>query len=328
MAPFLIALVIAAIIALLCHPWYRKLDRYMPHWIASLLVTLGVTVLVLAPLVFVGINVTYQLITLIKGIKLPSFDQLANLSEHPFVTRYIHRLPEWIPVDKAWMQEQALTVGQRALEALSGILTAFVGGLPGLLLQVCVVVVSVYFFLVDGARLVRFLGTISPLPPEKSRGLFFAFSDACIGTVLGMFASAAVQGFLIGVTFAIASIPHPILWGSIGVIMGMVPVIGVMPVTVGAIIYGFANGDITTGIIALVGAGIVGFSDNIVRPWVLKGHGEMHPLLGLVSAFGAVAVLGPSGIILGPVIAALFVAFLEILSSDMKNQSGASLIAP
>ncbi|MBY0371311.1 AI-2E family transporter [bacterium] len=326
MAPFLIALVISAVIAILCQPGFSRLNRWLPPSLSAVAMTAAVTLGILAPLTFVCINMAYRLISILRGVKLPTLEELSHLSEHPLVIRYVHRIPEWIPIDKAWLQEQSLTIGQKAVEAISGALTSFLGQVPGVLLGFCVVIISVYFFILDGERLVRFLGSISPLPPEKSRELFFAFTNTCRGVVLGMFASAAAQGFLIGVVFAITGIPNPMLWGSIGVIMGMVPVIGVMPITVGGVIYLAVSSSIVWAVVGTLGAILIGFSDNIVRPWVLKGHGEMHPLLGLVSAFGAVSVLGPTGIILGPIIAALFVAFLEILSHDMKKNGGQSTL--
>ncbi len=321
MAPFMITLVIGAVIAILCWPYYRKLRaRRVPRSVAGGLLTTGVTLGILAPLTFVGIAVAYRLTEIVSSIKLPKMAELSNLTDHPAVIKLIHKIPPWIPIDREWVQEQALGLAQRILELLSKILTGFLSELPGLLLGFAVVIVATYFLIVDGERFARFLRSISPLSPEKSNELFDAFANSCRGTVLGMLVSSLVQSLLIFVFFLITGVPNTILWTSIAFIMGMVPVIGVAPVTIGGIVYHFITGDNGYAIVLIVGSIIIGFSDNIVRPWVLKGHGEMHPLLGLVSAFGAVSVLGPTGIILGPVIAAVFVAFLQILSQDMKPE--------
>ncbi len=319
MAPFMITLVIAAVIAMLCWPTYRRMRvRRVPRSVAGGLMTSAVTLCILAPLTFVGISVAFRLIDIINTIKLPKMADLANLNENPAVIKLVQKIPPWIPLDREWVKEQSLSLAQRILEMLSNGLTSFVGEIPGLLLGFVVVIVATYFFIVDGERFARFLRGISPLSPEKSNGLFEAFSGSCRGTVLGMLLSSLVQSLLILLFFIITAIPNPILWTSIAFIMGMVPVIGVAPVTIGGIIYHFINGDNGYAIVLIIGSILIGFSDNIVRPWVLKGHGEMHPLLGLVSAFGAVSVLGPTGIILGPIIAAVFVAFLQILSADLK----------
>lgn len=321
MAPFMITLVIGAVIAILCWPYYRKMRaRRVPRSLAGGLLTTGVTLGILAPLTFVGIAVAYRLTSMVSSIKLPKMSELQNLTEHPAVIKLAHKIPPWIPIDREWVQEQSLGIAQRILELLSKALTGFLAELPGLLLGFAVVIVATYFFIVDGERFARFLRGISPLSPDKSNDLFEAFVGSCRGTVLGMLISSLVQSVLICIFFLITGIPNTILWTSISFIMGMIPIIGVAPITIGGILYHFIDGDTGSAIVLIVGSILIGSSDNIVRPWVLKGQGEMHPLLGLVSAFGAVSVLGPMGIILGPVIAAVFVAFLQILSQDMKPE--------
>jgi predicted PurR-regulated permease PerM len=320
MAPFMIALVLAAVIAIICEPSYRRLHKHLPRSLAGGIITAGVSIAVLAPLTFVGVSVVVRLSEIVKAIKVPNYTDLQALAEHPFVIKMIHKIPPWVPIDRAWLQEQGLSLAQKILEAVSAALAIFIAELPGLLLGFAVVIVATYFFIVDGQKFALFLRSISPLPADKSDELFNAFSSTCRGVVLGMLASSAVQAALIFIFFAITGVPNNILWTSIAFIMGMVPVIGVAPVTMGGIIYHAVLGQWVGAFVMAGGSVIIGFSDNIVRPWVLKGHGEMHPLLGLVSAFGAVSVLGPTGIILGPVIAAVFVAFLQILSQDMKDK--------
>ncbi len=320
MAPFLIPLVIGAVIAILCEPTYRRLLPYMPNALAGLTVTTGVTVLILAPITFVGINVAFRLMDLLRGIKMPHFSDLQTLSEHPSVIRLIRKIPNWIPLDRNWLQEQGLTVVQTVVEKTSALVGVFIGQLPGVLLGFAIVIVASYFFIVDGIRFTKFLSSISPWPEERSQGLFDAFAGTCRGVVLSMAAGAAIQGLLVGLFFAITGMPNALLWGFIGVIMGLVPLLGTTPIVIGGILYHLANHNTGSAIVIVIAGILIGFSDNVVRPWVLKGHGEMHPLLGLVSAFGAVSVLGPMGIIIGPVIAAVFVAFLEQLSADLKPQ--------
>jgi predicted PurR-regulated permease PerM len=261
--------------------------------------------------------VALRLAALLKTIQLPRLADLAALPEHPFVVRLIHKIPPWIPIDRQWLQEQGLALAQRLLEKISELLASFIGQMPGLLLGLFVVMTSTYFLIVDGNRFTRLLLRISPLPVHKSAALFNAFANSCRGVVLGMLAACTVQGLCIAIFFAITDIPNSLLWGLTGVIMGMVPLIGVAPILIGGVLYLFLTGQVGYGIVMLVGSAITATADNVVRPWVLKGHGEMHPLLGLVSALGAVAVFGPTGIILGPIIAAVFTAFLGIVASDL-----------
>src|SRR4051812_40177282 len=93
MAPFMIALVMGAIIAILCHPIYRRLTKTLPTALAGLLVVFLVTSVILAPLTFVGISVVLRLGDLLRGIKIPAISNLQDLSENPMVLRLIHKIP-------------------------------------------------------------------------------------------------------------------------------------------------------------------------------------------------------------------------------------------
>ncbi len=318
MAPFLLTLIFGVVIALICEPIFRRLCGYgLPRSLSGLITTLGASLVGIVPLAFVGITVAIRLGALLKSIQLPRMADLAALPEHPFVVKLIHRIPPWLPVDQRWLQEQGLSMAQKFIEKASELLGTFISQIPGLFLGFLVVVVTAYFLMVDGKRFTQFLLRISPLAVGKSHDLFNAFANSCRGVVIGMLASCSLQGLCIAVFFAATHIPNALLWGLTGVIMGMVPLIGVAPILLGGILFHALAGNIVATIIVIIGSAITVSADNVVRPWILKGHGEMHPLLGLVSAFGAVSVFGAMGIILGPVIAAVFTAFLEIVASEL-----------
>jgi predicted PurR-regulated permease PerM len=161
---------------------------------------------------------------------------------------------------------------------------------------------------------------------DRTVELYGAIERSCRGVVLGLFMSGVVQGVLMAILFIFTDLPDPIFIFFITVVAGMVPIVGSAPIWIGALVYhafydhwGFAS-------VMLVGGLLVSTSDNIVRPLVMKGQAEMHPLLALVSVFGAVHLFGPTGIFLGPVIAAVFVSFLKILSLEMRRESIATAV--
>ena len=319
MAPFLIPLLIGAVIAILCQPTYDRLRAKVPDALAGITVTAAVSILILAPLTFVGIGSALRLADLLRGIKMPHFSDLQNLSQNPTILHWMHQIPPWLPMDRALIQEHGISFAQRIVERASSWVGIFVGQLPGVLLGFAIVIVATYFFIVDGERFSKFLATLSPLSKRRTQDLFHAFSSTCRGVVLSMVAGAAAQGALLAFFLLITGVPNWLLWGSMGVILGMVPLLGVTPIILGAAIYQVAQQEWGALVLILIGSVLIGLLDNVVRPWVLKGHGEMHPLLGLVSALGAMSLMGPIGIVLGPVVAAVFVAFLEILSSDLQE---------
>ncbi|NBY20377.1 AI-2E family transporter [bacterium] len=154
---------------------------------------------------------------------------------------------------------------------------------------------------------------------ERSVQLYQAFETSCRGVVLGLFASAIAQAIIMTVLFAITGLPNAILIGAMTVVAGMIPLVGSAPIWIGATIYLAINGSWGNFSIMLIGGIIVATIDNIIRPMIMKDHAQMHPMLALISVLGAVNLMGPTGIFLGPIIAAVFVSFLKILSLELRR---------
>ncbi len=321
MAPFLVAILIAAVTAILCHPIYLRLSRKLPGWLAALTVTLGVTVGILFPIGFVLLTASHRILGFIGEMRLPQSGNLQSLVHHPLISKGLGLLTRFFPVDRDWVQGQALNIFESMLEMISRGIGSFLAGMPGLVLGFFVVVMTVFFFLVDGAKFLRFLSSLSPMQADRSRDLYATFESSCRGVVLGLVVSAIVQGVLVLIFFSVTGIPNAFLLGVLAMVMGMVPVVGNAPITIGGAIYHFLSGHTAMGIVMVVAIVLIGAVDNVVRPMVMKGASEMHPLLALLSAFGATHLLGPTGIFLGPVIAAVFVSFLRIIALEIRREN-------
>jgi len=321
MAPFLVAILLGAVTAIIVYPLYLLLKRKLPRALAGIIVTLGVAVGLLLPVFFMIYSASLRLLELFSRLKLPKDGTVDNLLYHPKITELLGSVSKFFPIDHEWVRTQAIQLIQGIVETLTRVIGGFLSGMPSLLLAFSIVLISTYFFLVDGARFLRFLSSISPLRDNRSQDLYGSFEKSCRGVVLGLIASSAVQAVLMMVLFSVTGIPDPIFTGGMTFIMGLVPVVGSAPIWLGATVYLFLSHNTPMSIVMLVGGILSSASDNVVRPMVMKGHSEMHPLLALVSVFGAVNLLGPTGIFLGPVIAAVFVSFLKILSLEIRREN-------
>jgi predicted PurR-regulated permease PerM len=322
MAPYVVAILIGAVLAILCYPQYEKLKRHLPASISALLITFSVTVGVLAPLIFTLYSVIYRTFTLLNRWRLMRDGQtVEQFADHPLIKRMLYLFSSVIPLDQEWLHEQALNFLSNVVENISRIVGNFLASMPGLILAFAVVILSTYFFLNDGARFLRFLSSLSPLKQDRSHELFSTFEKSCRGVVLGLFLSALVQAVLIVILFFVTGLPNPFVAGFFTIILGMIPLIGSSPMWIGAAIVLGTGGFLGKMVIMIIGGIFVSTIDNVIRPWVMKGHAEMHPLLALVSVFGAVRLMGPTGIFLGPVIAAVFVSFLKIVSLELRREN-------
>lgn len=321
MAPFVVATLIGAIIALIVYPLYAKLNARVSTGTSAFIVTSGLSLVVLLPIFVILFVVVYKLLQLATKFQnaLSQGWTLGNILEWPWVISILDTVSEYFPVDAAWMQKQGILLLQNASTKLYKGLTNSLAHAPDLAIGGFVVVLSLYFMLRDGKRFLKFLTDLSPLPSKRSLELYRTFENTCRGVVLGMFAAAGIQGVLITLFFALTGMPSPLLYGLLAVGMGMVPILGNAPVWIGAMIYLGVQGSYFAAVVMLAGGILIGFSDNVVRTWVMEGQSDMHPFLALVSVFGALNLIGAPGIFLGPVIAAVFVAFLKMLAVESRS---------
>ena len=325
MAPFVVAVLLGAVTAIVCYPLYLHWKGALHSQLAALSITVLVTLGILLPAIFVLYSGATRLLTLFSTLKFPAPGQpLSKFINSPGVSQVMRWTGKLIPVNDQWMRSQTIELLQSVVEKLSKLIASFLGGMPGLILAFFVVILSAYFFLVDGSKFLRFLSSLSPLPEERSADIYSAFEKSCRGVVLALLASAVTQGVIMAVFFVLTGLPGPGFILVLTIVMGMVPVVGSAPVWIGASIFLFVQGEPVKGFMMVLGGAIIATSDNIVRPWIMKGHSEMHPLLALVSVFGAVNLLGPTGIFLGPVIAAVFVSFLKILALEIRRENMSS----
>lgn len=323
MAPLVVPLVLAAISALLVFPLQERVQRKLGRPGAALVLSLGLVLGILGPLSTAVVGAVQQILNVIRGLHLgEAFARGGSLLEHPLIARLVDTVERLVPGSGDKVAGHLFEVAQALVDWLSRTLGAFAAGLPSLVLATFVFLLGFYFFLVDGPRFMRFLSSLSPLGHDKTRQLYEVFEKSCRGVVLGLFLSAAIQAVLVGIYFAATGTPHAALYATLTLPMGMIPVVGTAPITIGGIIYMILVKSTGGTIVMILGAILVSGVDNVVRSLVMKGQSEMHPMLALVSALGATNLVGFSGIFLGPIIAAVFLGFLKILALEFRQDAG------
>lgn len=325
MAPLMMAILLGAVCAILCYPIYTWFNKKLPETVSAFLVTMGLTAGILIPVVFLLYSGTYRLIGVISHLKIIKSGQtVEDLAEQPLIKKVIGSITRLVPLDREWINSQALDMLQTVVEKTSIAIANFLGSMPSFFMALVIVIISTYFFLSDGAKFLRFLASLSPIKMERSVELYNSFEKSCRGVVIGLFTSSFVQAILMAFAFLITGLPNAVLIGLFTIVAGMVPLVGSAPIWIGAVIY-LASMQSWLQVGIMVGCGvIISTVDNFIRPWIMKGQAEMHPLLALVSVFGAINLFGPMGIFLGPVIAAVFVSFLKILALEIRRERGGS----
>jgi predicted PurR-regulated permease PerM len=172
-----------------------------------------------------------------------------------------------------------------------------------------------FFLLREGSALSVRIRQAIPLSMEHKRYLFSKFITALRATVKGNIAVAAVQGALGGVIFWILGIQGPLFWGVLMAFLSLLPAIGAALIWVPVAIYFFVTGDIWSGVILTAfGVLVIGLIDNILRPILVGKDTQMPDYVVLISTLGGMALFGLNGFIIGPVIAAMFIAAWDLFS--------------
>lgn len=314
--PFMLPLAMGALLAVICAPLYARLVRArMRKWAASLLLTVGLVVLVMTPLTWFLVTVIQEAAALVG--------RFAG-DPGPRIDAWMERLANWEPVRRLMSDPEAVRAqveeGAVALaKAASAATLDLVVRTPEYLLDATLCALAVYFLLIDGERFYEWIGDKLPLPAGLRDHLAHSFRTSASAVVLSSMAAAGAQTVIVMVAFLALGTPFPFLAAFATFIFAWVPLVGIAPVVVAGAVWHWTEGNVWRAIALLAAGGLGGIADNIVRPWVLKGRDEMHPLLSLVAIFGGLAAFGMLGAFLGPVLAAMAVAVLRTWPAVAKH---------
>ncbi len=210
-----------------------------------------------------------------------------------------------------------------------------------LLFGLIVMVLALYYFLADGPRMLASLMKLSPLDDEYERELLDKFANVSRAVVVASLASAVVQGLLagIGYYFALNEGAPIFLLTMLTMVLAIVPFLGAAAIWVPTATWIYlyqvttidgkvVEGDAPSAIgLAIYGLCVVSAIDNVIKPLVLHGQSNLHPLVALISILGGVQTLGPIGILVGPMLVAFVQALLNMVNKELLRFGDGALEA-
>ncbi|MBU2875987.1 AI-2E family transporter [Marinobacter salexigens] len=206
-----------------------------------------------------------------------------------------------------FLAKQALGIGQNTFQFFLGL---------------ALMVYLAFFLLRDGSKLIDLMIRALPLGDERERLLFAKFAEVTRATVKGNLLIAIIQGALGGIIFWVLGITGALLWGVVMAIFSLLPAVGAALVWVPAAIYLAAVGDIVQAVVLTVfGVVVIGLADNILRPIMVGRDTKLPDYIVLLSTLGGLAMFGINGFVMGPLVAALFMAFWGIFIREFSEES-------
>lgn len=176
---------------------------------------------------------------------------------------------------------------------------------------------ALYYFFKDGDAIVAKIIDLTPLPLKHGRAIFKKFKEVSLAMIFGIFFTAIIQGTIAGIGYAVVGLPNPIFWAIVTAVFSLVPLFGTGIIWFPASIILMITGNWVGGLVLILwGALIVSTVDNFVRPYLIEGRAPVHPLLTFLSVLGGFFAFGPKGVIYGPIILNLLLAFLHIYERE------------
>jgi len=299
----------AAVLALMFRPLQQRLVRIIPGRPAldALLTTTAVIVSVLIPVSLIGLAVAQEAAKLATDLETGNVNTESTLlwleQRIPFlgglldrfqvdVTRIQEGLSTAAIASGKWIAGNAVTIGQNALQFF---------------LQLFVMLYLLFFFIKDGNAIMQSIAGILPLDDELQQSLKTRFANVARATLKGTFLISAIQGFIGGVTFWALGLRAAVLWGVVMALFALIPAVGPAIVWLPAAIVLLASGQVAKGLVLIVvGAVVIGLVDNILRPVLVGRDARLPDYIILLTTLGGIALFGLSGVLIGPIIAALF----------------------
>ena len=330
MLQFVVPLFLAAVLVVVFKPLHQWILKRLPGKprIAALATTTAILVLVLGPATWLGIN-SYREFNGQWGFIIEREGETlkAKQDREELVDRVDERGERFLK----WYEE---TVGQpldtkKLLPQVStwglGTLTSGLQLAIGLLVGLAIMVLALYYFLVDGEAMIETLMRLSPLDDDYERELLDKFANVSRAVVVASLLSAVVQGILagIGYYFVLKAGSPVFLLTAATMALAIVPFVGAAAVWLPTCLWLYFIDERLGAAVGLgiYGAAIVSSADNLVKPYVLHGQSNLHPLLALLSVLGGVQVLGPIGILVGPMLVAFIQALLNMLNKELRLMS-------
>jgi predicted PurR-regulated permease PerM len=329
--PFHLPIVLAAVLTTLFYPLYRRLLRRFRgrRGLASLVCCLAFILGLLLPLYVVGTLVVRQAVELYQSVehdveamlqgRTPEF--LLRLQSQPWYGR--------LGLDRIDWPATARAVARSGGSFVAGIVSRTSRGTVEAVVAILITVFTLFYFLIDGRRLMLYFRSLSPLSDAQNLALIERFASVSRATVRGTFLICTIQATLGTLALWIFGVPNALFWGVVMLVLAFIPMVGTAFVLLPAAAYQILTGHLWQGIgILVVSFGVVFTIDNLLRPRLVGRDAGMHDLLIFFSTLGGLATFGAMGFIVGPIIASFFVALLDMYAREYAHELPSPRLPP
>lgn len=319
--PFLVPLIWAAVLVVVTYGAHQRLERRFGRNTAALIGTVGVTLILVVPVVLVLSSFVKEAVSAVQSIRL-GFELGRYSWADRLWERVQHEFPSLIPSDLGALIHN---YAEQAASFIAGRVGQILSHTAEFVMDLSFTILGMFYFFRDGDAIVARLRNSLPfeeaqrlLVVENTRSLIFA-------TVLSSLAAAAAHGVIGGLAFALTGVKTPIFWGVLMGFFSLIPLIGTALIWVPLSLSLMLGGHLVAGIIlAGICSLVIGMVDNVLRPLLISGRAQMSTLLIFIGVLGGIHVFGLLGVVLGPIIIATAAMLLNVYVPGTNTEHTAS----
>jgi predicted PurR-regulated permease PerM len=332
--PFMTAILLGMILVILTFSLFRRvrLTTKGSSARAAVVMLLGITFVIVIPAVILGILLVQQANVVVENLRSGEAQQMVQRID---VARYLSWVKRIAPsFDPETISPQRILLP--AIQQVPGWVArhggAVIGGLAGMLLGFAMVLLSMFFFYVEGETILEQLSILSPLPKRYDDEFRRRFKDVIEATFRGPLFTGLAQGLMTGIGLAIARVPGAGFWGAVAALLSLIPMVGAAAVWVPAAIYLVISASMGARpwwqavFLIIWGVLPVSLVDNIVRPWAMKGKAQLPAIPLLFAVLGGLQAFGFVGLVIGPLVFSLLMSIIEIYKQSFSPGKGGGTV--
>ncbi|KKP86185.1 MAG: hypothetical protein UR90_C0037G0006 [Parcubacteria group bacterium GW2011_GWC1_35_8] len=308
--PFWIVLVLGASLSIVLYPvylWLKKIN--LSNSLASILTLLFFIIVLCIPFFGVGSIVFNQSQDLYRSV-------VNNGNSLPLLDSFENKINKILPNDAPFKMKEAIST---FLSFLTSNITNIFNTTITAVFSFVLLLLSIFYFLKDGESWRKTFLKISPLSDADDEKILNKLSRTINSVIKGYLLIAFIQGTLMAIGLAIFHVPNWALWGAVAGVASILPPFGTAVVSIPAVIFLYTTGQTGLALGLLIWATlIVGLGDNLLSPFIVGHNIKIPPFLILFSVLGGISLLGPVGILIGPLTVSLLYALTEIYRSEFQ----------
>jgi predicted PurR-regulated permease PerM len=327
--PFLAPIAWAVVFTIVFYPVFAFTLRYVKlRGLASFITILLMIAIIIGPFSYFMVLLLSELRHLAGWLESDKITSIGKIFQHPTIAAFLDRIADIFglserELDKALMDYLAGTGKEFIIQLTQG-----AGNFVGVTISFIFMIFSAFFMFRDGGDFLHKSRDFMPFSEEQKVVLANQVRDIIISTIYGGILVAIAQGIIGGIAFSLLGIPSPVLWGFAVAIASFIPLVGSFLVWGPAVVYLFVHGAVGEAFAMIcIGVFCISMIDYLLRPIIIGSRTKMHVLIILLSVLGGIQLFGLIGLVMGPLVVAVFISVINIFREFEADVEPGSLYA-